>query len=285
MTHRAAGYGHGVPRLWLLPIGVLTGMLGVTAAGILSRSLVLDLAAWWPVWLVVIAVALVAHGRHVGTVQAAGLVPLLATAALLVFLAGHLEGWPVMPSATPILVGPSTGGTTTAALSARIDGIVRISAGTDFLYEVGPVRLGGEIGVPEAVEQIQESAISIVLERPLNPEFYSFAGWDIFLSSVPVWNLTVAGEIEADLSGLQISEFQATGDGIITVGPVAQLTTVSIEGEFQLVVPPGVAARVIGDATVPVSWQQLSDGARSPTSGDGWLISVPDGSSLSVTDE
>ena len=45
MTDGVAGSGRGVPRLWLLPVGVLIGMLGVTTAGILSRSLFLDLVA------------------------------------------------------------------------------------------------------------------------------------------------------------------------------------------------------------------------------------------------
>ncbi|MCZ6737309.1 MAG: hypothetical protein O7B77_04970, partial [Actinobacteria bacterium] len=62
MTHRVAGSGRGVPRFWLLPIGVLIGMLGVTAADILSRSLFLDLAAWWPVWLAFIVLAFLGHG-------------------------------------------------------------------------------------------------------------------------------------------------------------------------------------------------------------------------------
>ena len=284
MTHRVAGSGRGVPRLWLLPIGVLTGMLGVTAAGILSRSLILDLAAWWPVWLAVVVVALLGHGRRVGRIKVAGLVALLATAALLVFLVGHLEGWSVMPSSTSRLIGPAPEGSTTAALTARIDGTVRIAAGAEFLYEVEPVRLGGEIGVPDAVEQVQESAISVLLEPPSDPGFYVFAGWDIVLSSTPIWNLALEGEIDADLGGLQITGLVLDGDGVVRLGRAVQPIPASIVGEFQLIVPDGVAVRVVGIAAVPEAWQQLSDGWRSPTPGDGWVISVPKGSSLSVTD-
>ncbi len=284
MTHRVAGSGRGVPRLWLLPIGVLIGMLGVTAADILSRSLFLDLAAWWPVWLAFIVLAFLGHGVRAGRVKVAGLVPLLATATLLVFLAGHLEGWSVMPSSSARLLGPTAEGSTTAALTARIAGTVRIAAGADFLYEVEPVRLGGEIGVPEAVEQVQESAISVLLEPPSDPGFYVFAGWDILLSATPTWNLALEGEIDADLGGLQITGLVMGGDGVVRLGRVVQQTPVSIMGEFELIVPGGVAVRVLGVAVVPETWQQLSDGWRSPTPGDGWVISVSDGSSLSVTD-
>ncbi len=285
MTHRVAGSGRGVPRLWLLPIGVLAGILGVTAAGILSRSLFLDLVAWWPVWLGVIVVALLAHGRRVGRVKVAGLVPLLATAALLVFLAGHLQGWSVMPSSSSRLIGPTAEGSTTAALTARIDGVLRIVAGADFLYEVEPVRLGGEIGVPDAVEEFELAVVSVLLEPPSDPGFYAFAGWDIVLSSTPIWDLALEGEIDADLGGLQITGLVLDGDGVVRLGAVVQPTPASIMGEFQLIVPDGVAVRVVGMAAVPETWQQLSNGWRSPTPGEGWVISVPTGSLLSVTDE
>lgn len=282
MTHRAAGSGRGVPRLWLLPVGVLTGMLAVTAVGTLSQSLVLDLAAWWPVWLIVIVVALLGHRWRVGRVRVAGLVALLATAALLALLAGHLQGWQVMPSSSSRLIGPVEG-SSTASLTAQIDGVVRIASGGEFLYKVEPVRLGGEIGIPESVEQVQESSISVILQPPSDAGFYAFAGWNIVLSATPTWALLLRGEIDADLSGLQVAELQLGGDGVVRLGSVSQPTPATILGEFQLIVPNGVAVRVVGEAVVPENWQQMSDGWRGPTSGDGWVISVPPGSSLSVT--
>ncbi len=282
MTHRAAGSGRGAPRLWLLPIGILTGELAIAAAGILSRSLVLDLAAWWPVWLIFIVMAVLVRRWRVGRVRVAGLVPLLATAALLALLAGHIQGWPVMPSSSSWLIGPAEG-SPTASLTAQIDGTVRIASGGEFLYQVEPVRLGGEIGIPEAIEQVQESSISVILQSPSDPGFYAFAGWNIVLSSSPTWALALQGEIDADLSGIQVTELQLSGDGVVRLGPVSQLTPATILGKFQLIVSEGVAVRVVGTAVVPETWQQLSDGWIGPTPGDGWVISVPTGSLLSVT--
>lgn len=284
MTHRAVGSGHGVPRLWLLPITVLTVILGATAAGILSRSLVLDLVAWWPVWLGVLLIALLAHGRRVGRVRVSGLVPLIATAALALFLTGHLLGWSAMPSAVPSLVGPKANGYSNAALTAEIDGQLRVKAGSEFLYEVGAVRLGGEIGIPEATEQIESSSISVLLDPPPDPGFYAFAGWDIGLSSAPIWALVLEGTLDADLTGLQLTALRLTGDGVVTLGPADDAIPVSAVGDFQLIVGDGVAVRIVGEATVPESWQELTDGWKSPTGGDGWVISVPGESSLSVTD-
>jgi hypothetical protein len=259
-------------------------MLGATAAGILSRSLVLDLVAWWPVWLGVLLIALVAHGRRIGKVRAAGLVPLITTAALGVFLTGHLLGWSAMPSAVPSLVGPRANGYSEATLEAELDGKVKVAAGSEFLYEVEAVRLGGDIGIPEATELIEASTILVALGPSSDAVFDTFAGWDIALSTAPSWALILEGSIDADLTGLELTEVQLTGEGVVTLGPVDIVTPMSAVGEFRLIAAEGVAVRIVGPATVPESWEKLTDGWRSPTPGDGWVVSVPIGSSLTVTD-
>jgi hypothetical protein len=260
-------------------------MLGATTAGILSRSLVLDLVAWWPVWLGILLIALLAHGRQIGKVRAAGLVPLITTAALGVFLTGHLLGWSAMPSAVPSLVGPRPSGYSEAVLTAELEGQVRVAAGSEFLYEVGAVRLGGEVGIPIATEEIEASTISVVLHHSVDPGFYAFAGWDINLSPAPIWALVLEGTIDADLTGLKLTDLRLTGDGVVTLGPTDSVTQALVSGDFRLIVADSFAVRIVGEATVPESWEKLTDGWRSPIPGDGWVVSVPEGSSLSVTDE
>jgi hypothetical protein len=39
---------------------------------------------------------------------------------------------------------------------------------------------------------------------------------------------------------------------------------------------------VVGDATVPSTWTASDDGFQAPVLGEGWVISVGEGSSLSV---
>jgi len=284
MTHRATGAGVGVPRIWLLPITVVAGLVFVTAAGWLSPSIILDFIAWWPVWLVLIGMVIIATGRRIWKVRLSGVVPLVVTAAFLVFTAGHLLGWPAMPSSAQQLIGPVVGSEPAAALSARLDGVVDLSRGADFLYEVEPIRRGGEIGIPSATEQVQGSNISVVLEPPADPGFYAFAGWDITLSDLPVWNLTLEGDITADLTDLEMSGFQVFGTGAVTLDQAGSTVPATVVGTFELLIPSDVAARIIGPADVPASWDQLSDGARSPVLGDGWVISVTDGSTVTVTE-
>lgn len=284
MTHRAAGRGRRIPKLWLLPALMLAAITGATYAGVFSRSLVLDLAAWWLVWLLIVLLAVVARGRRWGRVRVSGLVPLFAAAALGLFTYGHVAGWPVMPSASQSLVGPQATSGSVAALSARIDGELVVKPGSDHLYEVHPIRRGGDIGVPEAIEQTQGSAISVVLRPPADPGFYEFSGWDLTLSQRTEWNLTLEGQMDADLAGLELSGLQVGGSGVLRLGGTVEAVPVNVSGNLELSVPGGVAIRVIGQAEVPGGWEQTSDGWRSPASGDGWVVSVAANATVVLTE-
>jgi hypothetical protein len=57
---------------------------------------------------------------------------------------------------------------------------------------------------------------------------------------------------------------------------------VTVSGAFELTVPAGTPVRVVGDAVVPSGWTLTDDGYVSPTSGEGWVISAGEGSSLTV---
>lgn len=284
MTRRAAGSGRGIPRVWLLPVLVFTAALAASAAGFLSRSLVLDLAAWWPVWVAMAVLAIIGRKWRIGRVRLAGLVPLLTLAALAAFLVGHVQGWPVMPSASAHLVGPPVGAATQAELSARVDGVIELRAGSEFLYEVGPVRRGGDIAIPESVERSLGDAITVVLGPPETTGYYRFAGWDIRLSPDPTWALRLEGELEVDLSGLSLSGVHLSGSGLVTIGATTAPVSMTLNGPFEVVVMSGTPVRILGDAIVPVDWRQALDGWISPVDGEGWLISVSEASSLVVTE-
>ena len=274
MTHGTVGARSGVPRIWLLPVLALAAILAAVAGEVLSRSIILDLIAWWPVWLLIVLLVLVAKDRRIGRVRPSGIIPILATLALGAFTIGHLLGWPVMPSTSQRLVGPAQPEFEEAALTARLDGDLHVSAGSPFLYEVGPVRRGGDIGIPDASERAQNDAVSITLQHPAAPGLYVFSGWEINLSTDLAWNLTLEGAVDADLSELTINSLHVGGSGVVRLGEVSILTLGQITGALEIEVPSGTAVRVVGQATVPATWQQLSDGARSPATGDGWMITV-----------
>lgn len=282
MTHRAAGSLRGVPRIWSLPIALLAAILGLTLLGVLSTSLILDLAAWWPVWILLVLVVVLAGGRRIGKLRVDGLVPILVAVVLVVFVLGHLSRWPLNPSASRYLVGPEAGGHSEARLAASLDGALVINSGSSFLYEVDPLPEGGEVGVPSAVESIAAESVSIELLDPADPGFVRFSGWEITLSRAPRWSLSLGGELLADLTGLYVDELEVSGSGKVSLGVPDMTSEVTIDGAFVVAIPVGVPVTVVGAAQVPSTWEQTSDGWRAPVDGSGWVISVPEGSVASI---
>lgn len=287
MTQRAVGFGRGFPRAWLLPIGTLTILLAMASFGRFSRAIVADLLAWWPVWIGLAIVAYLARERQVGVFRVAGLVPLLAMGFVVIFAWAHVAGWSIMPSASQHLVGPDGDAYRSAELSAGIDGHIDIGEGSStVLYRVEPIRRGGRIGVPEALEQEEGGSLAVELVEPDDPGLYSYAGWEISLSPDVSWMLELDGAIGADLTGLAIGGLEVGGAGSVALDAAAEETPVTVEGDFRIEIPAGSAAAVIGSATVPASWSLTENGATSPSGSGGWVITlVGDDSRLTVSEK
>ena len=285
MTHRFAGARRGVPRAWILPVLGLALIVAAALLGYLSRSVFHDFIAWWPVWLLLLGLTLLARGRRWGRVRVMALVPILWVIVLGLFVTGHILGWPAMPSASTNLNGPQAGSVATGALSASIEGRLEVGTGqSGFLYSVEPVRRGGDIGPPVAVEQIQGANIAVAISPSEEPGLYTFAGWKLDLDEAPVWSLSLGGDVEADLSRLRLASLQLSGRGEAILGSVTDSVVVTVSGDFEVKVPADVPARVVGHAVVPAGWLQSSDGFESPVPGPGWVISIGKGSSLTVTE-
>jgi hypothetical protein len=283
MTHLAAGSRRGIPKAWILPpLGVLLILIAVYL-DLLSRSIMIDFVAWWPVWAVLVLLAVLARGRRWGRVRLSGLVPVLFVSALAIFVTGHLRGWEAMPSASIQLIGPGAGAASTMALSAHVDGVLEVGSDqSSFLYVVEPVRRGGDVGPPAATEQIQGPSLSVVLVPAADPGLYTFAGWLLDLAEGPTWNLSLGGEVVADLSRLRVSALQVNGTGDVALGNVTESVVVNVSGTFSIAVPSTSPVRVVGPAVVPDDWRETTEGFASPATGSGWVISVGDGSSLTV---
>lgn len=284
MTHVAGRSRRGIPKAWILPVVALVLILALTAIGVFSRSIVIDLAAWWPVWLLLVIATFLARGRSWGRVRLGGLVAVLGVILLGLFVTGHILGWQAMPSASPQLVGPSPNAASTVALSARVQGKLDVHAvDTGFLYTVGPVRWGGEVGPPEAVEQVQGTNLTVRLDQVDDPGPYTFAGWDVALHQGPTWNLSLGGRIDGELSQLRLIGLQLDGEGRVSLGTAAESVVVNVSGEFTISIPTGAPVRVVGEADVPADWVETGQGFESPAPGDGWVISVAEGALLTVT--
>lgn len=284
MTRMAVGFGRGFPRSWIFPIAALTLLLGIAASGRLSRAIVADFIAWWPIWIGLGITAYLVRDRKVGDLRASGLIPLISLFFIGLFTWGHLAGWAIMPSASQRLVGPEVSGVNEASLVASIDGAIELQGGADFLYVVEPIMRGGGIGIPTADEHMVDSSIEVELIEPTDPGLYSFAGWEMAVSSTPVWMLDLNGALDIDLNGLSVSGASFTGSGTVTLGDTLGETPVNVNGAFRVVVPAGSPARVVGVASVPATWVLDEQGASAPISGGGWVITIVGESSVTVVE-
>ncbi|HEX9763234.1 MAG TPA: hypothetical protein VGA97_09055 [Acidimicrobiia bacterium] len=283
MTGDPGGLHPGVPRLWILPGGVAAGVGAAVAAGVVSRSLILDLIAWWPVWLALFGLIWLGRGRRLGPIKVSGLVPLAALGVVVSFLVGHLEGWPLMPSATGGLIGPVATDYEQATLSVDIEGMVGLDgADSTYLYQAVPVRWGGEVGLPEGFEVASESSVFIDLRPAGDPGLQVFAGWSIRLASHPSWDLTLSGSVTADLTDLVVTALDLSGSGVVGLGPVTRATEAVVAGEFEISSLGDTPIRVVGTATVPDDWEATDGGWRSPVPGEGWVLTVAPGSRVSI---
>jgi hypothetical protein len=199
----------------------------------------------------------------------------------------YAAGWVVMPSAGLLLVGPESTTADVAALSSRIDGPLEVnSSETGFLYEVQPLRSGGDIAGPSAVERTQGTAFSVALSPIADPGLYTFSGWDLALSTGVTWSLTLAGKpLRAQFEAMTLAQLNLLGQGEVSLGTPAASSTVTVDGTFVIEVPQEAGVRVIGEAKVPTGWTTTSDGWVSPSGGeDGWVVSVSPGASLEVVE-
>jgi hypothetical protein len=81
---------------------------------------------------------------------------------------------------------------------------------------------------------------------------------------------------------LVLTELQLDGSGSAVLGSPPTDAVASISGEFELTIAAGVSVTVVGSADVPESWVETGDGWASPGDGPGWVITVQDGSTLSI---
>jgi hypothetical protein len=283
VTHLVGKPRAKIPRAWLIPLAMVVAMLISVAAGAMSRAIVVDFLAWWPVWLALALVTFLGRGRRWGPVRLSGLIPILAASALVVFAVGYYSSWSLMPSAIVRLRGPVIEEVEAGSISARIAGDLEVAAITARrAYTAEPLRGGGRVGIPTATERVQGASFSVSIAPDPEAGVYRFSGWRIGLSDRIPWGLTLEGELDVDLRGLDVTELRVTGGGVVTLGTTASEVSVSVDGPIRVILPPTSVARVIGEASVPGDWIRDGDGWSSPGNGPGWVFSTSPGAALTI---
>ncbi|HEX2369416.1 MAG TPA: hypothetical protein VHM94_09310 [Acidimicrobiia bacterium] len=268
---------------WVVLVVVVALFVVAVLTGLLSPTVVLDLAALWPIGLGLVALAVLVGllGRRRG--RALGpLVALALVAWVLISVGLHLTGWSALPSSAGDVVaeGPGDGPT---RINVVTRGTVQVGLGSDPLYAVVPVRRGGPTTAPSVLEQVVGELSTVrVLEYP-SAGWFRFAGWNVELSPDPLWTVSITSpDFSADLRQLEVAGVTVEGDGTVLLPAPTGRAVVQVSGEVRVEIPAGSPAQVIGAAETPIGWEITDRGARAPVEGDGWEIVVGEGAVVRV---
>jgi hypothetical protein len=265
----------------------MAGMLPIVAgigisANVLSPGLALDLISLWPGLLPVVVALVIVAVKRAWRRRMGALPPLLIITWMALAVSAHIAALEPLPSSSADLIGPVEF-PDHVTLAAHSPGLleVRVSdRGT--IYRVGFVRLGGQIGIARAEEVSTAFGLTVSIGDAGPTEWFRYAGWTLDLAPHTQWNLSLGGELGGDLTGLDLGSVSVDGQGELTLGPTDHPVPMAVRGTFELLIPVGVAARVVGNADVPSGWLTTADGFRSPVDGEGWVISAADGSSVVI---
>ncbi len=268
---------------WVV-LGVVVVLFVVAViTGLLSPTVVLDLAALWPIGLGLVALAvLVGLLKRRSGGSLGPLVALALASWVLISVGLHLTGWSALPSSAGDVVAEATGDGP-ARINLVSKGTVQIGRGSEPLYEVVPVRRGGPTTAPSVLEQVVGERSTVrVLEYP-SAGWFRFAGWDVSLSPDPVWTVSITSpNFDADLRQLDVAGVTLDGDGSVLLPAATRHGVIEVNGEVTVEIPTGTPAEVIGAAETPIGWEITDRGATAPVTGAGWEIVVGEGAVVRV---
>lgn len=266
-----AGESHGRwPMIgWVLFALVSLLLVVLTLTEVLMRAAVLDVLSFWPAWVLALLMSLALWPlRRRGVTRIGAVLPLLLFSWVAGALSLHLQRWELLPSASADLVGPPAAGVRVAALTLEVAGNLQVTADARSLYEVDVDRRGGDVAPPEALERLAGEDATIELREGETAGWFGSSGWDLDLSRTPDWELVLsAAEVDIDLRGVGVRSISVRGDGLMRLGAPAADVEVTVDGDVDIELPPGVAAEVEGAAQVPEGWIATETGVRFEADG------------------
>lgn len=269
---------------WLMVVAS-AGAVGAGVYGeVLAGSLVLDLVSFWPGLVVAFLLATAVWPlRRRGVARVAAILPLLLLTWGWGAVALHLAEWELLPSASADLAGPPVEQVGRAELSLEGSGRLTLQSDGGLLYSVLPERRGGDAGIPEAVERIDDGQAVVRVVEGDPGRWFGTAGWRLVLAAGPNWVLDLtSAEVELDLRSLLLSGLRVVGTGEVSLPPVDAEVPVRLGGRLTVSIPPGTGTEVTGPASVPTGWEVTDTGWRSPTRRPGYVVTVTQGAQVTL---
>lgn len=256
-------------------VGFTLVALAVGVVGnVLSRTLVLDAVALWPLAALVVPAAIVGVSRG----RRRALAPLVLLTWLLVTVGAHLGSVEGLPSGAAT-VEVDLGTVEDARLVVAVPEVALTVGDGPFI--VRPAPIGGR-GGPPVVERVagERSAALTITDAADRSWWFRFGAYDLTLPTATTWTIEVtAASIEADLTALPIAGGRLeASSGQVELGRPAGEASLVIAGNIEITLPADVAATVTGAGDVPSDWTVDGERATSPATGSGWLIVVQSGS-------
>ncbi len=279
-----------VASVWVgLAVAVL---FAVVAAynGWLMRAVLLDILSLWPglaVSLVLLALRsrMTKHRRTFLRQGPGAAAPFLVLTWLVVGLGSHLTGWEALPSSAANLAGPPAEGQIAGAvLDLHTDGQVTLDGRATLLYEVGQMRVGGDVAPARSSEMVAGDEVVVRITEESEPGWFASAGWNVSVSALPEWSVNiVAGSVEADLTAVRLTSLRVAADGRVRLGPAPGDVPVFVAGALVMEIPSDASVEVTGSVQVGPGWEVSADGKRFDGSGTSrFLVEVDPGSELVV---
>lgn len=271
-----------------LAVLLAAGIAGAVAIGAISPSVWLDLVAVWPIAGVGLVGGLTVFLLRGRRARHLAIVGLSVFTWLALGLAWHLSGADWLPVAAADITGPAGDGLTSGRLEIDVAGILRLAGGPGATYSVEALRTGGDVGAPTALEQRREGALTVLVVPRSDPGRFVFGGWSVGLGDTLPWTLDVeADTIDADLSGVRTTTARLVGGSgsEVRLAAVDGNPALALGGTQTLVIPPSVQASVTGDVvSAPDGWSESNGILVAPAGSGGWIITVEEGSSVTIVD-
>ena len=255
----------------------------------MMRSAMLDVISLWPGWVVTVGPVLIRRRRERHRLRAIRIgpsptVPLILVAWVMVGMALHLAGWHALPSSSARLSGSPVGDATAASLDIRLEGDLVIGSGAVNLYEVGPLRTGGQVAPGQSTEAWAGPEVTISLREGPEAGWFGAGGWQVSLSPSPTWDLILdTTGVEADLTPVRLGALQVVGDGRVRLGAPTGEIPILVAGALVLEVPSEAAVEVIGSAQVGPGWEVTALGKRYAGEGSArYVVEVDPGADVVV---
>lgn len=260
--------------------------LGI-GAGVLSKTLLLDVISFWPAFVVIalIFAALIPRLRK-GAPRLAAVLPLLLLTYLGVTVALHVARWDELPSTAADISGPLVEAVTDGRIELDLPGELEVRpANQAELYQVLMLNRGGKTGAPTALEIINDAGASISVSPRNDSGWFQSVGWTVNLSLTVTWEVEAKADlIDIDLGAVSSGDLRAVGDGVVVLGFVRPGSAIELDGRIDLVVREGDRIDVVGSADVPSDWTTTGVGRSTAGPADPYTIIVGDGAIVTITE-